>query len=72
MPTKESPAWNVLHAGFAMKRINHQDGFLVSTQRLHERGRDPASPACGAANSDTITISPDPMLVLLRPGGGLA
>ena len=25
----ESPAWNVLHAGFAMQRINHQVGFSV-------------------------------------------
>ena len=25
----ESPAWNVLHAGFAMKRINHQDGYSI-------------------------------------------
>ena len=25
----ESPAWNVLHAGFAMKRINHQDGYRI-------------------------------------------
>ena len=25
----ESPAWNVLHASFAMKRINHQDGYSI-------------------------------------------
>ena len=25
----ESPAWNVLHAGFAMRRINHQDGYSI-------------------------------------------
>lgn len=25
----ESPAWNPLHAGFAMKRINHQDGYSI-------------------------------------------
>jgi hypothetical protein len=25
----ESPAWNPLHAGFAMQRINHQDGYSV-------------------------------------------
>ena len=25
----ESPGWNVLHAGFAMKRINHQDGYRI-------------------------------------------
>jgi len=23
----ESPAWNKLHARFAMQRINHQDGY---------------------------------------------
>jgi ISXO2-like transposase domain len=23
----ESPAWNPLHASFAMRRINHQDGY---------------------------------------------
>jgi transposase-like protein len=25
----ESPAWNTLHASFAMQRINHQDGFSI-------------------------------------------
>jgi hypothetical protein len=25
----ESPAWNTLHAGFAMRRINHQDGYSI-------------------------------------------
>jgi transposase-like protein len=25
----ESPAWNNLHAGFAMRRINHQDGYSL-------------------------------------------
>jgi len=25
----ESPAWNPLHAGFAMRRINHQDGYSL-------------------------------------------
>jgi hypothetical protein len=25
----ESPAWNVLHASFAMQRINHQEGFSI-------------------------------------------
>ena len=25
----ESPAWNPLHARFAMRRINHQDGYSV-------------------------------------------
>ena len=25
----ESPAWNKLHAGFAMRRINHQDGYSL-------------------------------------------
>jgi len=25
----ESPAWDKLHARFAMKRINHQDGYSV-------------------------------------------
>jgi hypothetical protein len=25
----ESPAWNTLHASFAMQRINHQDGYSV-------------------------------------------
>jgi transposase-like protein len=25
----ESPAWNTLHAGFAMQRINHQDGYSI-------------------------------------------
>jgi hypothetical protein len=25
----ESPAWNTLRAGFAMQRINHQDGYSV-------------------------------------------
>src|SRR5664279_750005 len=25
----ESPAWNKLHAGFAMQRINHQDGYSI-------------------------------------------
>ena len=25
----ESPAWNVLHASFAMQRINHQDGYSI-------------------------------------------
>jgi transposase-like protein len=25
----ESPAWNKLHAGFAMRRINHQDGYSI-------------------------------------------
>jgi hypothetical protein len=25
----ESPAWNPLHAAFAMQRINHQDGYSV-------------------------------------------
>ena len=26
----ESPAWNPLHASFAMQRINHQDGFSIN------------------------------------------
>lgn len=26
----ESPAWNSLHAGFAMQRINHQDGYSIN------------------------------------------
>jgi len=25
----ESPAWNPLHASFAMRRINHQDGYSI-------------------------------------------
>jgi hypothetical protein len=25
----ESPAWNTLHASFAMRRINHQDGYSI-------------------------------------------
>jgi hypothetical protein len=25
----ESPAWNTLHASFAMQRINHQDGYSI-------------------------------------------
>jgi hypothetical protein len=25
----ESPAWNTLHAGFAMQRINHQEGYSI-------------------------------------------
>jgi transposase-like protein len=25
----ESPAWNTLHAGFTMRRINHQDGYSI-------------------------------------------
>jgi hypothetical protein len=25
----ESPAWNTLHAGFAMQRINHQNGYSI-------------------------------------------
>jgi hypothetical protein len=25
----ESPAWNTLHAGFAMRRINHQEGYSI-------------------------------------------
>jgi transposase-like protein len=25
----ESPAWNTLHAAFAMQRINHQDGYSI-------------------------------------------
>jgi transposase-like protein len=25
----ESPVWNKLHAGFAMRRINHQDGYSI-------------------------------------------
>jgi transposase-like protein len=25
----ESPAWNALHAGFAMRRVNHQDGHSI-------------------------------------------
>jgi len=25
----ESPAWNTLHASFAMRRVNHQDGFSI-------------------------------------------
>ena len=26
----ESPAWNPLHAKFAMRRINHQEGYSVA------------------------------------------
>ena len=25
----ESPAWNTLHASFAMRRINHQEGYSI-------------------------------------------
>jgi hypothetical protein len=25
----ESPAWNTLHAGFSMRRINHQEGYSL-------------------------------------------
>jgi hypothetical protein len=27
----ESPAWNPLHAGFAMRRINHQEGYSIDS-----------------------------------------
>ncbi len=31
----ESPAWNALHARFAMRRINHQDGYSIDGARTN-------------------------------------
>ena len=66
----ESPAWNKLHARFAMQRINHQDGYSIGgactnaagpiSSRLR-RGELRASPPYRRA------VSPS-----LCPGGSLA
>ena len=33
----ENPAWNTLHATFAMQRINHQDGYSIGGARTTTR-----------------------------------
>ena len=53
----ESPAWNKLHARFAMQRINHQDGYSIGGACTIMR-RSPISPACAVASSDITTTSP--------------
>ena len=56
----ESPAWNVLHAGFAMKRINHQDGYRIDD--VCTNGADPYFSRLRRGElEDTISISPDPI-----------
>src|SRR4051812_38498277 len=65
----ESPAWNPLHAGFVYS------GSTISTALASTvpapMARNPTSRVCGAANSDTTTISADPILFATprrRPG----
>ena len=55
----ESPAWNVLHVGFAMKRINHQDGYRIDD--VCTNGTESHFLPAARLNPDTITISPDPI-----------
>ncbi len=65
----ESPAWNPLHAKFAMKRINHQQA--TASTRLARTARSPIFRACGAAKSGIITISQEPIspdMPRKRPG----
>ena len=52
----ESPAWNPLHARFAMRRVNHQDGYSVAGACTN--GAESYFSRCAAANSDIIIISP--------------
>ena len=52
----ESPAWNPLHAAFAMQRINHQDGYSVDGACTN--GAKTTSSGCAAVNSGTTTTSP--------------
>ena len=55
----ESPAWNKLHAGFAMRRINHQVGYSIDAPRCADQGELLASSRVFAAGSWGITtISP--------------
>ena len=65
----ESPAWNLLHANFPMRRINHQDGYSIDGACTN--GANPTSPVCVAANSGITTTSPDGILSATpkrRPG----
>jgi len=52
----ESPAWNPLHARFAMRRINHQHGYSIDGACTN--GRSPTSLACAVPNLATTTTSP--------------
>jgi hypothetical protein len=51
----ESPAWNKLHARFAMQRINHQNGYSIGGACTN--AAESYSPACAVASSDITTIS---------------
>src|SRR5690348_6350296 len=51
----ESPAWNQLHARFAMRRINHQHGYSV--EGACTNGAESYFPVCAAANSGITTTS---------------
>ena len=65
----ESTAWNPLHASFAMRRINHQDGYSIDGACTN--AAESFFPACGGANSDTTTTSPGRILFVTprrRPG----
>ena len=65
----ESPAWNPLHARFAMQRINHQHGYSIDGACTN--GARPTSPACAGPSWATITTSPGPTWSAMprkRPG----
>jgi hypothetical protein len=49
----EGPDWNALHARFAMRWINQEDGSTVPAIMAPS----PTPPACAAANSDCTTTS---------------
>ena len=66
----ESPAWNPLHAKFAMRRINHQEGYSVAgacTNGAESLFLSPAPGRTRPSSSYRRAISPS-----LRSGGSLA
>jgi hypothetical protein len=66
----ESTAWTTLHAGFAVRRINYQDGYsLDGACTIHT---SPISRVCAAAKSAITTISPGRILSATprKPPGG--
>ena len=66
----ESPAWNKLHAQFAMQRINHQDGYSIDGACTNGGGvlfLPPAPRRTRASSPYRRAVSPP-----LCPGGSLA
>ncbi len=66
----ESPAWNPLHASFAMQRINHQDGYSIDGACTN--GAESYFSRLRRGELGHHHHIAGPYLASLRPGGSLA